>query len=64
MPMNEKSTPYIFIYTNFNGFEHSSLLNPNLYFDQEKWLINKIEEINIKCPDVPDYVIKRILEKC
>lgn len=63
LPMSESSTPYIFQYSYFFGVEQSSLLNANIYFDQEQWLLSKINELIAKTPEIPDRIIKRILEK-
>jgi hypothetical protein len=61
--MIRTSTPYIFQYTYLSGVEHSFLVNANFLFDQQKWLQSKINDAIDKCPDVPDVIIERILEK-
>ncbi|MHC1704235.1 MAG: hypothetical protein AB9846_10035 [Tenuifilaceae bacterium] len=61
--MIRNSTPYIFQYTFLSGIEHSSLVDANYFFDQHEWIQSKINEAIAKCPNLPDVIIERILEK-
>lgn len=61
--MSQKSTHYLFQYTQFVGKEQLSIINEDFSFDVEQWISFKIEKLIASTPDVPDELIKRILKE-